>query len=203
MLHEGIIEFLNNTSFYAYSIVFAIGLVWVLLGILLGGLSDMLELVHDVAVDVGNAGEGGADTWGHQQVGLSPVSPLMLAVFGILFGVTGMTLTAFTGLGLGTTLMATLLVSAVIDAGVYWAILNFFVKSQSSSLASTGEAVGGVATIATRVAPGMTGSINYEAAGRRAVASARSADERTHEPGDVVRIVSMEGGIARVVKKDK
>lgn len=203
MLHEGILEFLNNTSFYAYGIVFLLGLAWVVIGLVLGGLGDMIEFVHDAVVDVSHAGEAGADTWGHQQVGLSPFSPLMLAVFGILFGVTGMTLTAFSPLGLGGVLVTTLLVAVAVDALVYWTIINVLVKSQSSSLASVGEAVGGHATVATRVAPGMTGSVNYEIAGRRAVASARSADDATHEPGDVVRIVSMEGGIARVAKKEQ
>jgi hypothetical protein len=199
MLHEGLLEFISNTAFYAYLIVFAIGLLWVVVGLLLGGLTSMAELAHDVAVEVGGQGE----PWGHQQVGLSPLSPLMLAIFGMMFGITGMTLTVFSPLGRGWVLLATLLVSVVLDGLVYWGLHAFFVRSQSSSLASVGEAVGSWATVATRVAPGMTGTVNYEVAGRRTLASARSADDRPHEPGDVVKIVSMEGGIARVVKQDK
>lgn len=201
MLHEGLLEFINNTAFYAYLIVFTIGLAWVVVGLLLGGLVSMAELAHDVVVDAGT--DGGSEPWGQQQLGLSPLSPIMLAIFGMLFGITGMTLTVFTSLGNGLVLFLTLLVGVVLDGVVYWGLLSFFVRSQSSSLAAVGEAVGTHATVATRVAPGMTGTVNYEAAGRRAVASARTADDRTHEPGDVVRIVSMEGGIARVVKQDK
>lgn len=197
-----VIEFLSNTAFYAYLIVFALGLGWVALGLILGGLGSMVELVHDVAVDITSAGEAGADSWGAQQVGLSPFSPLMLAVFGMLFGVTGMALTAFTQLHVLAALGITLVVAVALDAAVYAGLIQFLVKSQASSLADQGEAVGSYATVATRVAPGMTGSINYEVAGRRAVASARSADARTHEAGDVVLITSMTGGIAHVKRKE-
>lgn len=197
-----LIEFLTNTAFYAYLIVFAVGLAWVAIGLLMGGLSSMVELVHDVTVDVAHDGDAGADTWGHQQVGLSPFSPLMLAVFGMLFGITGMALTVFTQLHVLAALGITLVVAVALDAGVYASLIQFFVKSQSSSLANAGEAVGNYATVATRVAPGMTGTINYEVAGRRAVASARSADNGTHEAGDVVLITSMTGGIAHVKRKE-
>lgn len=201
MIHESIQalgEFLQNTSFYAYLIVFGIGLLWIAIGLLLGGLTSMVELIHDIAVDA----SGDTDPWGHQQVGLSPVSPLMLAVFGMLFGASGMTLTAFTALGAGIVLLLTVIIAVGLDAGVYYGLVQFFVKSQSTSLAHSQDAVGGTATVATRVAPGMMGTIDYEIMGRRAVASARTADERTHEAGDVVRIVSMDGGVARVAKKE-
>ena len=201
MFHEGLLELVNNTAFYAYLIVFAIGLAWIVVGLLLGGLSSMAEFAHDVVSEVGTAGEG--DPWGHQQVGLSPLSPIMLAILGMLFGISGMTLTVFSPWSTGVVLLAAVLIGLGLDALVYYGLVGFFVKSQSTSLASTREAVGTAATVATRVAPGMTGTVNYEAAGRRTLASARSADDATHEVGDVVRIVSMEGGIARIVKQDK
>lgn len=197
-----VLDFLANTAFYAYLIVFGIGLAWVAFGLLLGGLSSMVEVIHDVAVDVAHDGDAGADAWGQQQVGLSPFSPLMLAVFGMLFGITGMTLTAFTSLHVLATLAITLVVAAALDAAVYASLVQIFVKSQSSSIADAQEVVGSYATVATRVAPGMTGTINYEVAGRRALASARSADQRTHEAGDVVQITSMTGGIALVKRKE-
>ncbi|HWH09122.1 MAG TPA: hypothetical protein VNX21_07970 [Candidatus Thermoplasmatota archaeon] len=197
-----VLEFLSNTAFYAYLIVFAVGLGWVALGLLLGGLGSMIEVIHDVAVDLAHGGEAGSDTWGAQQVGLSPFSPLMLAVFGMLFGITGMALTAFSSLHVLATLGITIVVAVALDAAVYWSLIQFLVKSQSSSLADVGEAVGSFATVATRVAPGMTGTINYVVAGRRAVASARSADAQTHEAGDVVQITSMTGGIAHVKRKE-
>ena len=198
MFHEGILEFVQNTAFYAYLIVFAIGLAWVAIGLILGGLESMAEFAHDVAVDVAHEG----DSWGQQQLGLSPLSPIMLAIFGMLFGLTGMVLTVFSPLSTGAVLLLTILIATALDALVYWGLLSFFVKSQSTSLASVGEAVGRHATVATRIAPGMTGTVNYELAGRRTVAGARAEDGSTHEVGEVVRIVSMEGGIARV-KKDK
>ncbi len=132
---EVVVEFLNDTAFYAYLIVFVIGLA-------LGGLSSMVEFVADLADDIG----GDGDAWGHQQVGLSPVSPLMLAIFGMLFGLTGMSLTAFTTLTTGLVLLATIVVAVALDAGVYFGLFNFFVKSQSTSLAHTQEAVGTHAT---------------------------------------------------------
>lgn len=196
-MFEALLEFVQNTAFYAYLIVFVIGLAWILIGLLLGGLESMAEFAHDVAVDA-----AGGDSWGQQQIGLSPLSPIMLAVLGMLFGITGMTLTQFTGLGTGLTLLVTVIVAAALDGLVYFGMFNFFVKSQSSSLGSVGEAVGRSATVATKIAPGMTGTVNYELAGRRTLASARAVDDTTIDVGEVVRIVSMEGGIARV-KKDK
>ena len=201
MFHEGfqtLVEFLTNTSFYAYLIVFAIGLLWVAIGLVLGGLTSMAEFIHDVAVDIGDGDSG--DTWGSQQIGLSPLSPLMIAIFGMLFGLAGMTLTAFTTMGAGIILLFTVGLSLALDGIVYYGLVSFFVKSQSTSLANVQEAVGSFATVSTRVGPGMTGTINYEIAGRRTLASARTADDATHEAGDVVRIVSMEGGVARIAK---
>lgn len=198
MFHEAILDFIQNTAFYAYLIVFAIGLAWIAIGLLLGGLESMAEFAHDVVADIGHDG----DSWGQQQLGLSPLSPIMLAILGMLFGITGMTLTVFSSLGTGAVLLATILIAGALDGLVYWGMFSFFVKSQSSSLASVGEAVGRHATVATRIAPGMTGTVNLELAGRRTVASARGVDETTIEVGELVRVVSMEGGIARV-KKDK
>ncbi len=198
MFHEAILEIVQNTAFYAYLIIFAIGLAWIVIGLVLGGLSSMMEFAHDVAADVG----GGNDPWGQQQLGLSPLSPIMLAILGVIFGITGMTLTVFSDLGTGMTLLSTVLIAGALDGLVYWGMYSFFVKAQSSSLGSVGEAVGRSAMVATRIAPGMTGTVNYELAGRRTLASARAVDETTIEVGEVVRIVSMEGGVARV-KKDK
>lgn len=192
MLHEGILSIIQDTAFYAYLIVFVIGLAWIVIGLVMGGLESMADFIGDVA---------DGDSWGHQQIGLSPLSPIMLAILGMLFGITGMTLTVFSDLGTGWTLLTTVVVAAALDALVYWGMFNFFVKSQSTSLASVGEAVGRSATVATRIAPGMTGTVNYELAGRRTLAGARSVDDGvTIEVGEVVRIVSMEGGIARVQK---
>ena len=194
MLHEGILSLIQDTAFYAYLIVFVIGLAWIVIGLLLGGLESMADFIGDVA---------DGDSWGQQQLGLSPLSPIMLAILGMIFGITGMTLTVFSDLGTGWTLLTTVLVAAALDALVYWGMYSFFVKAQSTSLASVGEAIGRSATVATRIAPGMTGTVNYELAGRRTLAGARSVDESvTIEVGEVVRIVSMEGGIARV-QKDK
>lgn len=197
MFHEAFLDFIQNTAFYAYLIVFVIGLAWIAVGLVLGGLSSMAEFAHDVVSDIGDGG----DAWGQQQIGLSPVSPIMLAILGMIFGITGMTLTVFSALGAGATLLTTVVVAAALDGLVYWGMHSFFVKSQSTSIASVGEAVGRHATVATRIAPGMTGTVNLELAGRRTVASARGTDGATMEPGEIVRIVSMEGGIARVSKE--
>lgn len=194
MLHEGILSIIQDTAFYAYLIVFVIGLAWIVIGLLLGGLESMADFIGDIA---------DGDSWGQQQLGFSPLSPIMLAILGMLFGITGMTLTVFSPLSTGVVLLATVVIAAALDALVYWGMFNFFVKSQSTSLASIGEAVGRSATVATRIAPGMTGTVNYELAGRRTLAGARSVEDGvTIEVGEVVRIVSMEGGIARV-KKDQ
>lgn len=191
---ETIVMFLAGAAFYAYLVIFAIGLAWVVVGLLLGGLEGMIEIAHDVATDVSHAG----DSWGHQQVGLSPFSPLMIAVFGMLFGVTGMALEVFTTLPALVVLLVTLVVAVGLDAGFYTGLVRFFVNAQSTSLSRTDDAVGGIATVATRIAPGMTGTINYEMSGRRHVSGARAADGDTLEPGDVVRIDSLQGGVAQV-----
>lgn len=194
MLHEGILSVIQDTAFYAYLIVFVIGLAWIVIGLLLGGLESMADFIGDIA---------DGDSWGQQQLGFSPLSPIMLAILGMLFGITGMTLTVFSPLSTGVVLLGTVVIAGALDALVYWGMFNFFVKSQSTSLASVGEAVGRSATVATRIAPGMTGTVNYELAGRRTLAGARSVEDGiTIEVGEVVRIVSMEGGIARV-RKDK
>ena len=196
-LIEDIVQFLSQTALYAYLIVFAIGLAWVVIGLLLGGLEGMAEFAHDVATDA-----SGGDSWGHSQVGLSPFAPLMLAVFGMLFGVTGMTLEVYTQLGSLWVLLITAVVSVGLDSLFYFGVARFFVRSQATSLPSPGDAVGGLATVATRIAPGRTGSINFEVAGRIQSSGARAAERAAIEPGEVVRIVSIQGGVAQV-KKEK
>lgn len=193
---EGLLGFLAGAAFFAYLAIFAIGLAWVVIGLILGGLESMMDFAHDVA-DAG----GGGDSWGHQQVGLSPFSPLMLAVFGMIFGVTGMSLDLFTDLHGFFVLLITATVAVVLDGGFYVGLYRFFVNSQANSLPDAGEAVGAAATVVTRIAPGMTGTINYEMAGRRQVAGARSPEGATIEAGEVVRIKSIQGGIAQVTKE--
>ena len=193
---EGLLGFLAGAAFVAYLVIFFIGLAWVVIGLLLGGLESMMEFAHDVGSDT-----AGGDSWGHQQVGLSPFSPLMLAVFGMLFGVTGMSLELFTELHGLVVLVVTAVVAVVLDGGFYMGLYKFFVTSQANSLPDTSEAAGAVATVVTRIAPGMTGTINYEMAGRRQVAGARSPEGATIEAGEVVRIKSIQGGIAQVTKE--
>ena len=197
MALEGLIDFLVDTAFYAYLVVFVIGLAWIVVGLLLGGLESMIDAAHDLATDA-----TGGDTWGHQQVGLSPFSPLMLAVFGMLFGVSGMTLNHFTDFSALVVLLITIGLSVALDGLVYWGIFSFFVKAQSTSLPLRGEAVGSLATVATRISPGRTGTINYELAGRLQIAGAKAPDGSTLESGDVVRIVAMQGSVATVKKEE-
>jgi membrane protein implicated in regulation of membrane protease activity len=189
---ESLLDFLVNTAFYAYLAVFVIGFAWIVIGLVLGGLESMIDAATDLA---------DGDSWGHQQVGLSPFSPLMLAVFGMLFGVTGMTLNHFTALQALPVLLITIAVSVGVDGLVYWGIFSFFVKAQSTSLPSTSDAIGTLATVATRIDPGRTGTINYEAAGRLQVAGARSVEDAPIESGEVVRILSIQGAVAQVKKE--
>jgi hypothetical protein len=193
---EGLLQFLSGAAFVAYLLIFVVGLAWVLIGLLLGGLESMADFAHDLAADAGG------EPWGHQQVGLSPFSPLMLAVFGMVFGVTGMTLELFTQVHGLVVLLVAAGVAIVLDGGFYMGLYRFFVSSQANSLPDLAEAAGATATVVTRIVPGSTGTINYELAGRRQVAGARSPDGATIEAGEVVRIKSIQGGVAQVTKEN-
>lgn len=197
MVLETLAGFLSQTAIYAYLIVFAIGLLWVIIGLVMGGLEGMVEFAHDVSVD-----PAGGDSWGHSQVGLSPFAPLMLAVFGMIFGVTGLALETYTGLGSLWVLLITVVTSVGLDGLFYMGVTKFFIQSQASSLASTQDAIGGLATVATRIRAGQTGTINYEVAGRLRMVGARSDSRKDLEVGEVVRIESIQGGMARVTKEN-
>jgi hypothetical protein len=187
------LEILANASLYAYILVFVIGLGWIVIGMILGGLHGMIDFASDVADADGDSGHG---------VGLSPFSPLMIAVFGTLFGLTGMGLTIYTSLNSLVVLLLTTGIAAVFDFGFYKFLFTYFVEAQASSLPSPDDAVGSAATVATRIDPGRTGTINFQAAGRLQVAGARHGGESPIEAGQVVRIVSMRGGVAQVKKEE-
>ncbi len=189
-----LVHVLANAAFYAYLVIFLIGIGWIVIGMVLGGIGHMVDFAHDMS--------GHDDVASKGEVGLSPLSPLMLAVFGMLFGVTGMALTIYTSLNALLVLVITAAVALSIDWGFYSIVFNYFVKAQASSLPVTTDAVGSFATVATRVGPNATGTINYEAAGRLQIAGARAVDGATHEPGTVVRITSMQGGLAQIKKED-
>jgi len=196
MAFEGIFDFLTDSSFYVYLAIFLLGLAWVVIGLILGGLADLVDVAADaVGTDVD------ADGWGQRQVGLSPFSPLMLAVFGMLFGVLGMAFSVFTSMALLPVLGIALGGSIVLDAGVYGLLYGFFVQSQASSVAAPSEAVGSDATVATRVGPGLTGTVDLVVAGKRSVARARPEDDGVYEVGDVVEVVSIDGGVARIRRR--
>ena len=185
-----VISFLTNASVYAYLAIFVIGLGCIVLGMLLGGLHSMVDFGHDlIHGDVGNS---------DSEIGLSPLSPLMLAVFGMVFGVTGLGLTAYTHLGTFWILLITSAVALGLDYAFYTGVYNYFITAQASSIPHAQDAVGTWATVATRIGPGMTGTINYEAAGRRTVGGAHAEGGATYEPGTIVHIVAVRGGVATV-----
>jgi membrane protein implicated in regulation of membrane protease activity len=205
-----------------YFFLFALGVGYALIAVVLGGLSHIevpgvdidipgidlhpgepdihleLPFSHDISHDVD-----------HPDVGLSPLSPITIATFITTFGGVGLiinNLPIFSGqpwivlkLWLGLPIA---IVSGLGLAGLMFVLYTrLFSGVQGTSQVQAGELVGRQAEVTAPIPKGQVGEIVLVARGARVRSPARSADGEAVSRGTIVEIVGEAGNVVVVRAK--
>lgn len=194
-----------------YLIIMIGGAAFLMILFLMGGFGDTSfeggdmggDMGHDFGGhDGGHAEIGHAEMGGSEAVSLSPMSPTLIALAITSFGAFGIIFTV--SLSTWSTWLIGIIsvISAIICAGlIFYALLQFLAKAQSSSLYRTVDMVGKHAEVTVKIPKGGTGVIDYETKGQRATASAKSDEDISQ--GETVHIVKVVGNIFYVEKMEK
>lgn len=180
------------SPFIAYSICFAVGLLFTLLSAALGHVFTG----HDIHVHLPAGHEPHAESGCSAQgmPGFSPLSPTTLASFLCAFGGFGMILTNISAtqpLWISAPLAA--LGGLAVAALVFWIFKEIFRHTQSSSEARVATLVGAPATVIAPVPAGGVGEIAYVQHGTRYTAPARGEDGAGLAAGTAVKITRIVG----------
>lgn len=198
-----------------YFFLFALGVGYALIAAVMGGLSHVdlpgvdidipgvdlhpgepdihfeLPFSHDVSHDVD-----------HPEVGLSPLSPIVIATFITTFGGTGLLVNAVTLLSP----VWGLLISTVSGLGLSGVMFLFYTRvllaAQGSSEVLAGELVGMSAETTTPIPGDAVGEIALVVRGARARHPARSANGQAIPRGVMVEIVEEAGNVVIVRTKE-
>jgi hypothetical protein len=128
----------------SYTLIMLVFFIFLLVVLILGGLGDVFDFGGDIGTDV--------DT------GLSPISLPIIGAFGTAFGAFG---TIFEGLGYGpgvTALLATAF-AALIAGGMWFFMVNVFVKAQAETRVNLAELAGYKGQVSVPIRPGQPGQV--------------------------------------------
>lgn len=201
----------------AFFIIFLIGLIFVVMTALLGGLghvgggdtdassSDFDQ--GDTGGDAGHGdsgGDGGGDhDSGHEGHGegmkFPKLSPLMIAASMTTFGGFGWIFLIFLPqLTLLGAIIGGLIISALITTALFYGFIQAMSKVQASSVFKLSESLNTVGTVSTPISPGRIGVVEHELRGQIVSTGAKSEDEL--KVGDQVLIKDVQGDIILVKK---
>ena len=197
-----------------YFFLFALGVGYALVAAALGGLSHVdvpgvdidipgidlhpgepdvhLELPfhHDISHDVD-----------HPEVGLSPLSPIIIATFITTFGGTGLVVNTLTPLSPAFGLLISTVSGLGLSGVMFLLYTRVLMGVQSSSEVRAGELVGRSAETTTPIPEGQVGEVVLVVRGARARRPARSADGQAIPRGTTVEIVKEAGNVVLVRAK--
>ncbi|HTQ31939.1 MAG TPA: NfeD family protein [Opitutaceae bacterium] len=178
--------------FIAYSICFAVGLLFTLVSAALGHVFTG----HDIHLHLSPGHEAHTGSGGGLQgmPEFSPLSPTTLASFLCAFGGFGMILSNISAtqspwISAPLALLGGLAVAAL----VFWIFKEIFRHTQGSSEARISVLAGSPATVITPVPAGGVGEIAYVQQGTRYTAPARGEDGAALTAGTAVRITRIVG----------
>jgi len=202
----------------AFFIIFLIGLIFVVMTALLGGLghvgggdtdassSDFDQ--GDTGGDSGHGdsgGDGGGDhdsgghDAGHHGEGMKfpKLSPLMIAASMTTFGGFGWIFLIFLPqLTLLGAIIGALVISALITTALFYGFIQAMSKVQASSVFKLSESLNTVGTVSTPITPGRIGVVEHELRGQIVSTGAKSED--VLKVGDQVLIKDVQGDIILV-----
>jgi membrane protein implicated in regulation of membrane protease activity len=198
-----------------YFFLFILGVGYALVAAVLGGLSHVdvpgididipgvdlhpgepdihieLPFGHDVSHDVD-----------HPDVGLSPLSPIIIATFITTFGGTGLIINIL----IPSLPVLSLMASTISGLGLSILMFLFYTRvlmaAQGSSEVRAGEVVGRMAETSTAIEEGKIGQVVLVARGARTRVMARSADGQPIPRGVKVEIVEESGNVVLVRPKE-
>lgn len=178
-----------------FLITLGVGLVFLVVVAVFGGLLDM---GHDAAaphVDLGS----GADV-AHGAPGLSPLSPTIIAFFLTVFGAVGVLCMSMFDMKFSHSLLVALLLALGSATTVYFALAYVFERSQGGVEVNVAQLGGREAEVITAIPKNGTGEIAFITSGGRTNGPARSADGEPITLNTTVEIVKMIGN-AYIVKR--
>jgi membrane protein implicated in regulation of membrane protease activity len=203
-----------------FFIIFLIGLVFIVLTAVMGGLGhvggadtdastggfDSGDSGGDSGGDAGGDSDAGGHDVGDHDVGgheggihMPRVSPLMIALAMTTFGGFGWTFVVMTPqIPLVGAIIAALVLASIITAAVFLGFIKAMSKVQASSVFRLSEAVNTIGTVSTPMSPGRIGVVEHELRGQVVSSSAKSDDEL--KVGDQVLIKQVVGDLLIVRK---
>ena len=184
-----------------YLVAFFLGLGFaVISGLLSGVFSGGHEVAGDVDVSGGHIHVGHHDVGHGDAVGLSPVSPVTIAMFIVSFGATGMILKKWVGMEAYLHLPLAALSGFVVAAAVFYLFSKVMKATQASSHALQNETVGIEAEVITAIPADGVGEIAYNVRESRLNAPARTVDGKELPARSIVKIVKVVGNTYLVDK---
>ncbi len=188
-----------------YFVLFAVGVGYAIIAAIMGHLSHFdlpgfhLDLpgghdmhiespfVHDITHDVD-----------HPEVGLSPLSPITIAVFITTFGGVGLILNNLTPLPLVLNLFLAAVSGVTLSGVIFLLYTRLLVAAQGSSEIQRGELVGRSGEITAPIPAGGIGEVAMVVRGTRVRSPARSADGNPIPRGTLVEVVEETGNVVVV-----
>jgi len=191
-----------------YLICFAVGFMFSLLSLLLGGLHWHLPHFGGAYGHVGghlhlghthtHAAGHGSQAHHARGTGVSPLNPITLAAFLAWFGGTGYLLTRFWTVGFVVG-FGVAIFSGFVGAAIIYLFLTRVLMSAEEDMDPTDyEMVGVLGRISSSIREGGTGEIIYSQAGTRRTCGARAEDGSAISKGIEIIVTRYEKGIAYV-----
>ena len=162
-----------SAELIVYISLIVAGLGLLLFALIGGGEHDVS---HDIGGDVHDVGGGGQGV-GADASGLSPVSIPMIATFLAATGAVGITLN-IAGTDAVATAFIAVLSGVIVFVGLFFLVVNFLVKAQSSSSVHEKEYEGKTASVVESIPEEGIGAIAVTVRGMRQVVSAKSSGRR-------------------------
>ena len=176
-----------------YLLCFAVGALWSLASLLLGGFhAGHAGGVHSGHMHAGHAAPHGPASW----MG-AVANPSCAAVFLAWFGGVGYLLTRHSGLAFWIDL-AIACALGLTGAGFLAAFLHFLQSREQPLDPADYEMTGVLGRVSSTIRPDGTGEVIYTRDGARRVAAARSEDRQHIGRGEEVIVTRYEKGIAYV-----
>jgi membrane protein implicated in regulation of membrane protease activity len=187
-----------------YVVLLILGLIYALFLLFsgqLGGDADLGDGAGDFDVDAGpdlDAGAGDHALGAEGHPGISPISPLTIAIFITAFGASGLIARGLFLISERFSLVWAALGGVFATALVYVGFTYLFIKPQGSSEVRVAELAGLEAEVITPVPENGLGEIAVVAQGGRVTYAARAKGGAAIARSQVVRITRIVGGVAYV-----